>query len=85
MVLEPCGIQILTGHHLDSSNDLSAWRTIRLDDSHMLVEARDLEPWYATRRRPHEHLDPQLMAQARDDFGAMILTLERAKALRLTA
>lgn len=48
--LEPCGIQILTGHHLDSANDLSAWWTIRLDDSHMLVEARDLEPWYATRR-----------------------------------
>lgn len=85
VVLQPCGIQILTDRHLEAANDLSGWRTTRLDDSHVLVEARDLEPWYATRRRPHEQLDPQLMALARHDFGAMILTLERAKALGLTA
>ncbi|QGF23448.1 hypothetical protein [Raineyella fluvialis] len=84
-VLEPCGVQILTNRHLEAANDLSAWQTTRLDDTHVLVQARDLEPWYATRRWSYELLDPQLMAQARDDFGAMILTPERAREVGLTA
>lgn len=84
VVLEPCGIQILTDRHLEAANDLTGWQTTRLDDSHVLVEARDLEPWYATRRRSHEQLDPQLVAQARHDFGAMILTPQRAQELGLT-
>ena len=44
---EPSGIQVLTNTHIDAAHDLSGWLTTRLDDNHVLVEARDLEPWYA--------------------------------------
>ena len=78
-VLEPSGIQILTDRHLEHARDLSEWRTTRLDGDHVLVEARDLGPWFATRRRQHESPDPDLVAQARRDFGDMILTPGRAQ------
>ncbi len=48
---EPCGIQVLTNTHIGAAHDLSGWLTTRLDDNHVLVEARDLEPWYAVPRR----------------------------------
>ena len=31
-IVDPCGIQVLTNRHLEAANDLSAWRTTRLDD-----------------------------------------------------
>lgn len=76
--LEPCGIQILTSQHLAAANDLSGWRTTRLDDDHFLVEARDLEPWYAARPKAHEPLEHAVLQQAYADFGHMILTPDRA-------
>lgn len=82
-VLEPCGIQILTDQHLAAAADLSGWRTTRLDAGHVLVEARDLEPWFGTPLRPDDALPADLLDQARHDFGAMILTPQRAEALGL--
>lgn len=81
--LDPCGIQILTDRHLARANDLSAWRTTRLDEHHVLVEARDLEPWYATPRRTGDPLDADVIDQARRDFGDMILTPTIAEDLGL--
>ena len=82
--LEPCGIQILTNQHLAAARDLSSWRTTRLDDDHLLVEARDLEPWYANPPRRHsDPLDATLLQTAYADFGDMILTPQRAQTLGL--
>lgn len=78
---EPCGIQLLTGSHLARANDLSAWSTRRLDDGHFLVEARDLDPWFAAPRRTDDPLDPELTQQARQDFGDMVLTRRLAAEL----
>lgn len=81
--LEPCGIQILTNQHLAAANDLSGWRTTRLDDHHLLVEARDLEPWYSSPPKDFETLEQSVIGPAYADFGDMILTPDRAQALDL--
>ena len=83
LICEPCGIQVLTDRHLAAAQDLSAWRTTRVDETHVLVEARDLGPWYAAPRHPMNSLDPDLLSQARRDFGEMILTAAKAEELRL--
>jgi hypothetical protein len=83
LTLDPCGIQILTNHHLAVANDLSAWRTTRLDDDHVLVEARDLEPWFASPPGPLDTLDPALLRAARADFGVVTLSPSRAEELGL--
>lgn len=80
-VLEPSGVQVLTDRHLARAHDLSSWRTTRLDTGHVLVEAADLDPWFATPRRSFEAVGAELLAQARRDFGAMILTAERSQEL----
>lgn len=82
--LDPVGIQILTNTHLAKASDLSAWTTTRLDADHTLVEARDLEPWYAGAPNG-EPVDPAVLEQARRDFGDMILTVPRARELGLDA
>ena len=82
--VEPCGVQVLTDRHLARANDLSAWNTRRLDDGHFLVEARDLEPWFATPSHSDVPLDPDVARQARRDFGDMVLTRQQATELGLT-
>jgi hypothetical protein len=81
--LDPCGIQVLTDRHLAKAADLSAWRTSRLDDGHVLVEARDLEPWFAPVRTQLDLPEPGLIGPARRDFGDMILTPAKAGSLGL--
>ncbi|MBM6405924.1 hypothetical protein JQN72_16910 [Phycicoccus sp. CSK15P-2] len=80
--LDPCGIQILTDQHLAAATDLTSWVTTRLDHDHHLVEARDLAPWYepVAARRP---VAPDVLDQARRDFGEAILTYDRAERLGL--
>ena len=82
--LDPCGIQILTDQHLAKANELSGWMTTRLDEHHYLVEARDLAAWYAKPLRQMDQVDPGLLAQARADFGGMILTHALAEELDMT-
>ncbi len=65
------GIQLLTDAHLAHANDLSDWIIEPLDGGRHLVQAKDLEPWYA-----QIDPDPQTLAQARADFGGMIITPE---------
>lgn len=65
------GLQILTDAHLKHATDLSDWVIKPLGAGRHLVQAKDLEPWYATTT-----VDPETLAKARADFGAVILTPE---------
>jgi hypothetical protein len=65
------GLQLLTDAHLAHANDLSDWTIEPLGEGKHLVQAKDLEPWYAT-----IDPDPDTLAKARADFGGMILTPE---------
>lgn len=69
------GLQILTDAHLTHANDLSDWIIEPLGAGKHLVQAKDLEPWYAT-------IDPNpaILAKARADFGGMLLTPENIAA-----
>ncbi len=79
------GIQLLTDAHLARAHDLSGWDVTPLDGGRHLVVARDLERWFGHPGRPGGSGnkynnpipdDPDLLAQARADFGSMILTPE---------
>lgn len=86
------GFQILTDAHLSHARDLSAWTITPLGHGRHLVEAPDLEPWLRPLKAMKEgiNLDPTLivpddkevLAQARHDFGDMILTRNTPGALR---
>ncbi|WP_426297748.1 hypothetical protein [Arthrobacter sp. R-11] len=65
------GVQLLTDAHLAHANDLSEWIIEPLGGGRHLVQAKDMEPWYA-----QIDPDPQTLAQARADFGGMLLTPE---------
>lgn len=69
------GLMLLTREHLDRASDLSGWSTTRVAEGRYVLEARDLEPWYA-----HQDPDPEVQAQAVADFGEMVLTPEAAAA-----
>ncbi len=77
--LDARGLQVLTTKHLEKAHDLSGWTTTRLDESHFLVEARDLGAWYARSLTAMDLHDPDLLDQARRDFGRMILTEAEAR------
>jgi hypothetical protein len=69
------GIQILTDKHLSNAHDLSHWDIQNLGNGRHLVRAHDLSPWYT-----HDTPDAQTLAQARDDFGDLILNPQVVKA-----
>jgi len=74
---------VLTNTHLEAAHDLSGWDTTRLDEDHVLVQARDLGPWYAEPRRGNQLVHGDVIEQARRDFGDMLLTPQRARNLGL--
>jgi hypothetical protein len=63
------GIQILTGAHVAKAHNLSRWSITEVAPDRYLVEAADLSGWYA-----HPLPNPVTLAQARTDFGDMIIT-----------
>ncbi|MGQ1839208.1 hypothetical protein ACT4S2_12200 [Kocuria turfanensis] len=69
IVADAHGIQLLTDRHLARAHDVSQWEVTEIAPNRYLVRARDLEPWYAGDT-------PEAVAQARADFGSMILTPE---------
>jgi hypothetical protein len=69
------GVQVLTDAHLEKAADLTRWRVDDLGGGRHLVQAVDLAAWYA---HPLPH--PDVLAQGREDFGAMILTPEAIEA-----
>ena len=68
------GLQLLTDAHLRHANDLSDWVIEPLGDGRHLVQAKNLESWYAS-----VDSDPETLLKARADFGKMILTLQTIK------
>jgi hypothetical protein len=82
-VLDVRGIQLLTSRHLERATDLSGWEVTKVTDEGWLVCARDLRDWYQTPdaaawgqgRFP----SPDVMAQARHDFGEMIASDEELR------
>jgi hypothetical protein len=70
-VPDASGVQLLTRAHLDRATDLSNWVSTKLPGDRFLLEARDLEPWFASALP-----DPHAVDTARSDFGAMLLTPE---------
>lgn len=65
------GVQLVTGAHLAAVRDLSGWHAREVAPDRFLVEARDTAAWFAG-----EEPDPAVLAAARSDFGAAILTPE---------
>jgi len=63
------GIQLLTDDHLGKATSLTDWTITALGGGRHLVESRNLAAWYSD-----PDPDPDLLAQARADFGDMILT-----------
>lgn len=63
------GALVLTDSHLERANDLSGWSIESLGHGRHLVQARDLAAWFA-----HPEPEPDVLNQARTDFGDMILT-----------
>jgi hypothetical protein len=64
------GSQLLTRQHLERAHDLSAWQVTEVARGRFLVKAADLAPWWDSYTP-----DPDVLAQARSDFGDMIMTL----------
>jgi hypothetical protein len=65
------GVQVVRTAHLRHAHDLSGWRITDLGDDRHLVQAADLEPWYADGLP-----DPDTLARARADFAGALLTKE---------
>lgn len=74
------GVQMLTSGHLSRAHDLSGWDVVDLGHDRFLVSARDLTPWLtgpsSLDYTSPPVLDLAVLAQARKDFGGMILTPE---------
>jgi hypothetical protein len=63
------GLQVLTAEHLRRATNLGTWTVTEIAPDRFLVEARDLERWFAA-----DEPDPGVLATAREDFGHMLLT-----------
>lgn len=83
------GIQLLTDAHLERAHDLTNWDITPLANRRHLVSARDIEPWFKDlNTQGHDPFAPKyssdgylpadrdMVDQARNDFGDMILTPE---------
>jgi len=65
------GVQVVQTAHLNSAADLSGWNITDLGHGRHLVQAPDLEPWYA-----HGLPDADVLARARRDWAGALLTKE---------
>jgi hypothetical protein len=66
---------MFSGEHLANVHDLSRWTITDLGHGRHLVEHPDLAAWYA-----NPYPEPDVVDQARRDFGSMILTKEIIRA-----
>ena len=71
------GIQLLTAEHVDKLDNLDTWNVSQVAPDRYLVEARDLEAWYAA-----DEPAPEVLAAARRDFRDAILTPEIIQRLK---
>ncbi len=63
------GIQVLRDEHLATLSDTRGWNITELTTGRYLVEAEDLEPWYADGVP-----DPSVLDAARAQFASVLLT-----------
>jgi len=69
------GIQVLRDEHVTALGDSRGWRITDLAGGRHLVEAEDLEPWYAGGLP-----DPAVLDAARAQFASILLTPEAISA-----
>jgi hypothetical protein len=79
LILDAHAIQLLTTAHLERAANLDSWIIDEVAPDRHLVKAKDLTPWL-TDRAP----DPDILNQARHDFGRMIATPELVAELKAT-
>jgi hypothetical protein len=77
-LIDAHGVQVLTSRHLEHAADLTDWLVEQIAPDRFLVSTRDLQPWF-------HHIGPtrpapELLHQARADFGSMILDWNTIKA-----
>ena len=61
------GVLLVTERHLERATDLRSWNTTSLDGGRYLLAAASLDDWFETNVP-----NPEVLAQARTDFGDMI-------------
>lgn len=69
------GALVVRDAHLERAHDLTRWNVQPIQDGRHLLTAHDLEPWFAS-----PDVDPDLLDQARRDFGDMIVKPEDIEA-----
>jgi hypothetical protein len=79
LVLDAHAIQLLTTAHLERATNLDAWTITETAPDRHLVKAKDLTPWL-TDHAP----DPDVLNEARHDFGKMIATPQLVEELKGT-
>lgn len=75
-VPDACVEQVLTQKHLDAANNLSNWNVVEVAPGRFLVAHTQPSRWFLP-AAPGElgtRVDPEVLAQARQDFGSMVLT-----------
>lgn len=86
-VADPSPIQVLTDAHMDKAHDLTNWHVMRVVPGRWLVQAKDLDPWFDTYDYPAgthnwRYTNPDVLDQARRDFGDTLLTEDLVSANR---
>jgi hypothetical protein len=67
--------QLLTGQHLNAAHDLSGWSVTDVAPDRFAVAHPDPDAWFLPNQDNlgSSHPDSDVLARARQDFGAMIL------------
>lgn len=75
-VPDPCAEQVLTQAHLDAANNLDGWRVEEVAAGRFLVAHPQPSRWFvpASHGERGTRVDPETLAQARQDFGSMVMT-----------
>lgn len=77
-VPDVCVLQLLTQEHIDATHDLTGWRIDEVAPGKFIVEHPDPHAWFlpAPEGEPGTRVDPEVLARARTDFGAALISPE---------
>jgi hypothetical protein len=75
-VPDACVMHVLTPRHLAHAHDLYGWQVDEVAPERYLVAHPEPEAWFlpAPAGEPGTRVDPDVLTQAREDFGAMLMT-----------
>lgn len=77
-VPDACVMQLLTPEHLAHAHDLSEWLIDEVSPKRFIVAHPQPEAWFLPpptgAAEPGTRVDPGVLAQAREDFGDMLMT-----------